>query len=118
MNGIVINIDPVAFHIGSFELRWYSVAVLAAIIVAVLIGAREAKKKGIPSDEIFSLALWAIVGGIAGARLFHVIDHFGYYTGNPSQILHFQGLAIWGALAGGGLAAVVYARLRHLPLGR
>ncbi len=37
---------------------------------------------------------------------------------NPAQILGFQGLAIWGGLAGGGLALIIYARVRHLPLGR
>ena len=118
MNGIVINIDPVIFHLGAFELRWYSLAIILAIIAAVLITVRLGKKKGIATEEIYSLAIWAVIAGIVGARLFHVIDHFDYYTGNPLQILQFQGLSIYGALAGGGVAAVVYAKIRHIPLGR
>ncbi len=101
MNGIVINIDPVIFHLGAFELRWYSLAIILAVVAAVLITARLGKKKGIASGEIYSLAIWVVISGVVGARLFHVIDHFGYYMSNPSQILQFQGLAIWGALAGG-----------------
>ncbi len=118
MNGIVINIDPVILRLGSFELRWYSLAIMLAVVAAVLISAHQGKKKGIATGEIYSLALWVVISGIVGARLFHVIDHFGYYINNPSQIVQFQGLAIWGALLGGGVALIVYARSRHLSLGR
>ncbi len=118
MSGIVINIDPVIFHLGGFELRWYGLAIMLAIVAAVLITARLGKKKGIDSGEIYSLAIWVVISGVVGARLFHVIDNFGYYMSNPSQILQFQGLAIWGALGGGGLALILYVRIRHLPLGR
>lgn len=118
MNGIVINIDPVIFHLGGFELRWYGLAIMLAIVAAVLITAHQGKKKGIDSGEIYSLAIWVVISGVVGARLFHVIDYFGYYMSNPSQILQFQGLAIWGALGGGGLALILYVRIRHLPLGR
>lgn len=118
MNGIVINIDPVILHLGGFELRWYSLAIILAIVVAVLIAVHQGKKKGIAAEAIQSLAIWVVIGGVVGARLFHVIDNFGYYMSNPSQIWQFQGLAIWGALAGGGLALIIYAKSQHLPLGR
>ncbi len=118
MNGIVINIDPVIFHFGVFELRWYSLAITLAVVAAVLITAHQGKKKGIDPAEIYSLALWAVIAGIVGARLFHVIDQWEYYAGDPLQILQFQqgDLAIWGALVGGGVAATAYAKIRHIPL--
>ncbi len=120
MNGIVINIDTVIFHMGAFELRWYSLTMMLAIVAAVLIAAYLGKRKGIATEEIYSLALWVVISGIVGARLFHVLDQWQYYAGNPLQILQFQqgGLAIWGALVGGGVAAVVCTRIRHIPLGR
>ena len=119
MNGIVINIDPVIFNLGGFELRWYSLFIMLAVVAAVLITAHQAKKKGIATSEIYSLALWVVLAGMLGARLLHIIDQWEYYAGNPLQILQLQqgGLAIWGALAGGGLALILYARSRHLSLG-
>jgi phosphatidylglycerol:prolipoprotein diacylglycerol transferase len=60
----------------------------------------------------------------AGDRAFctggNTKEYAEYYAGNPLQILQLQqgGLAIWGALAGGGVALLVYAGIKHLPLGR
>src|SRR4030042_1070148 len=120
MNGIVININPIILQIGSFELRWYGVAIALAVVAAVWVGAPRAKKKGIPADEIYFLAPWVLIGGLVGARLFHAVDNFGYYAANPLQIIKLQqgGLAIWGGLLGGGIAGVIFARIRHVPLGR
>lgn len=120
MNGIVINIDPIIFHIGDFTFRWYSLAIMLAVVAAVLITAYRGKKKGIAADDIYSAALWVVFGGVVGARLVHVIDQWAYYAGNPLHIVQLQqgGLAIWGALAGGGLALLIYGIVRHLPLGR
>lgn len=118
MNGIIINIDPVVFQLGALHVHWYSLAIMLAIIAAVIISAQQGKKRGIATEHIYSLALWVVLGGIAGARLSHVIDHWEHYLSNPAQILGFQGLAIWGGMVGGGLALIIYARLQHLPLGR
>lgn len=120
MNGILINIDPVIFRLGSLEIRWYTVAVVAAIVVALLVAVREFKEKDIPTDNIYSLLPWMLVSGIVGARLFHVFDRWGYYATNPLQIIQFQqgGLAIWGAVIGGGLAIIIYSRVKHMLLGQ
>jgi len=116
MNGIVINIDPIALQIGHFMLSWYSIIVILAVIAVVIISLREARRKGISTDLMFSLAPWVLIGGIVGARFFHVIDRWELYASNPLQMFAFWqgGLAIWGALAGGALAAVIFTRLKKI----
>jgi len=120
MNGIIINIDPVILHLGSFELRWYSLAIIVAVLVGIAVAVREAKIKGLNLDIIYSLAPWLLIAVIAGARLFHVVDQWGYYAANPWEIIQIQhgGLAIWGALVAGGMAIVSYAKLSHISIGR
>ena len=120
MSGIVINIDPVITRLGGLEIRWYSVAILAGIIAAVVISIFEGKRKGVSGDLILSLAPVALVGGIVGARFFHLFDHWSYYMANPAQIIQIQegGLAIWGALVGGALAITIYAWRVRTPIGK
>lgn len=120
MNGIVIDIDPTILHFGQFEIRWYPVIIMLAVAAAVLVAARQFKKRGILPEEVYSLLPWVLVAGIAGARLFHVIDEWGYYSANPVQAFSLWqgGLAIWGGIVGGGIATVAYSKVRHLPMGR
>src|SRR3989304_2421142 len=118
MNGIVINIDPVIFQIAHFQIRWYSLIIMTAVAVGLLIAARALKQRGLSPEVIYSLAPWLLVGGIIGARAFHIIDQWGYYAQNPGQILQLQlgGLAIYGAIAGGAIALIVYARRKRISI--
>lgn len=71
-------------------------------------------------DQVYSVSIWAVVGGIVGARLFHIIDKLDYYLANPMAILAFQdgGLAILGGIVGGTVTGILYARREHLPVGK
>ncbi|HBG74712.1 MAG: prolipoprotein diacylglyceryl transferase [Chloroflexi bacterium GWB2_49_20] len=109
---ITISIDPIIFSFGPFTLRWYSLIVLTAIGVATWLTAYEASKKGFKKDDIYELAMWVIPGGLIGARLFHVLDHWSdLFAANPISSLYIWegGLAIWGALAGGLLTIAILA---------
>ena len=116
MNGIVINIDPVAFSVGHFELRWYSIFVVLAFVAGTMVAVKRCKKVGMTADQVYTLVMVVALGGLVGARLFHVLDRLSYYMENPGQILGFEGLAIWGGLIGGGVATLVYARVTKIPL--
>lgn len=118
---ITISIDPVIFSIGHFMVRWYSLIVLGAIGLGVWLAAREAGRKGFKMDEIYDAALGVVLGGLLGARLFHVLDHWPHeYAANPLRALYVWegGLAIWGGVAGGLVAVALLARRRGWPLPR
>lgn len=101
---ITISIDPIILNIGYFALRWYSLILLVAIVIGVWLTAREAERKGFKKDDVYEAAVWIIVGGIIGARLFHVLDHWSdVFAVDPLRALYVWegGLAIWGAVTGG-----------------
>jgi len=110
-----VSIDPIIFSIGHFMVRWYGIIVLAAIVAGVWLTAREAERKGFKKDDIYDGAMWVVLGGLLGARLFHVADHWNdMFAANPVRALYVWegGLAIWGAVVGGLIAAALLARAR------
>lgn len=116
-----ISIDPIIFSLGHFALRWYSLIVLAAVGAGLWISGREAERKGFRQGAISDLALWLLPGGLVGARLFHVLDHWPHeYAADPVRVLYIWqgGLAIWGAVVGGLGALALYAWRSRLPLPR
>jgi len=112
---ITININPIAFSIGAFEVRWYGIMVVLAVVAVIAISLREAKRVGLAEEHIYSVGLWGIIGGIIVSRLFHVIDKWGYYMAHPGQIIGFEGLTVYGAVLGALLAVLIYGLVNKLP---
>ena len=104
---LTISIDPVAFTIGSHQVRWWGIIAGIAIIVMLVVMLREAKKIGIERD-LYSIFLWGIVGGYIGGRLAYVIYDWDYFVANPRDIIGFAGLAQNGMIIGIIGAALIY----------
>lgn len=118
---ITISIDPIIFSIAQFHLRWYSLIVISAIFIGVWLALKEVERKGFNKDKITDSLIWIIVGGLIGARLFHVIDHWpDEFSANPLRAFSIWegGLAIWGGVIGGMIATAILARQQHWKLPR
>ena len=116
---ITISIDPIIFTMGHFHLRWYSLIVISAILIGVWLALKEAERKGFNKDKITDSLIWIIIAGLIGARLFHVIDHWpDEFAANPLRAFAIWegGLAIWGGVIGGLIAAAILARIQHWNL--
>ena len=70
-------------------------------------------------DRIYVFGGAVVAGGLAGARLLHVVDNWPLYAVRPETILAFWdgGTAVTGAFAGSSLAGLLAARALRLPLG-
>jgi len=58
-----IGIDPIAAHLGGFNLYWYGVLVAVGFIVAIWLGTREADREGLDGDQVLSAVLVAALSG-------------------------------------------------------
>lgn len=105
-----ITLDPIIAHIGPLVLRWYGLILVTAIGLGIWLTAREAERRGIKKDDVYEVAIYIILGGILGARLFHVLDQWSNeFAADPIRALYIWegGLAIWGAVVGGLVAAAL-----------
>lgn len=83
-----------------------------AVAIAVWFGQLRLKRAGLPVESFSSIILWGIVGGLIGARLFHIGDHLPYYVSHPLEAfaVYEGGLAAYGAFIGGILGGCIAAR--------
>jgi phosphatidylglycerol:prolipoprotein diacylglycerol transferase len=117
---IEINIDPVLLRLGLLMITWHGFFTAVGVLAGIYLATRFAVERGFTEDDIMSVALWCVVGGIIGARLFHVVDAWEYYSADPLAILRVNegGLAIWGTIVGGPIAGAIYCHYRGLSIPR
>ncbi len=116
---VEIVVGPIVQSFGPLVLAWHGLFTLLAVGTAVILVGRWAPMRGIDPDDIYSIAIWAIIGGIVGARLVHVVDNWSFYQGNPGQMIAIWsgGIGLWGGILGGLLGGTAYSLLRGHPVG-
>ena len=112
------KIDPVAFRIGAWPVRWYGLLIGLGMVIAYSLFMREVRRKGMDEDQAFDLMFWAIVIGFIGARLYYVLFSWEAYHLDPISILFIWqgGLAIYGGVIAGGIVLYYFARRYQQPL--
>jgi phosphatidylglycerol:prolipoprotein diacylglycerol transferase len=110
---------PVLIEFGRFEIRSYGVIVGLSFLIALWMSTREAERKGLDPKLVQDFALYALVGGIIGARLYFVLFSApGYFLEHPWEIFAVWsgGIGIIGALLGGLPVAVWFCQRRKISL--
>ena len=104
------------YDFGPFAIRWYGLLIATAVLLGVTVARWLAKKRSVDPELMSDLVLWMVIGAIPGARLYYVLFEWDQYSGNPIQALAIWqgGIAIHGALIGGTLAALIFARLKKV----
>lgn len=117
---------PDGFYIGSFKIYFYGIIVTTGVILAAWLASYEARRRKLESDKVWDALVWLMVGGIIGARLWHVFTPpksmveqgitTGFYLTHPLDLINIRngGLGIPGAVIGGVLALLWFCRKHRL----
>ena len=108
---------PELFRIGDFPIRSFGVMLLIGFAVGNWLAVRRAGKYGIDKDALTSLAVWAVLMGVLGARVFWVLQEWSFYSKNPSEILKVTvgGMSIYGGIVFGLLTVLIWCRRTKVP---
>jgi len=107
---------PVLFEWGPLSIRWYGLLIASAVLIGVTLSQYLASRRNLNPDLISDLAIWLVVAAIPSARLYYVLFQWPEYAQHPDQILAIWkgGIAIHGAVLGGLVAALIFAKVRQV----
>ena len=117
---VTIGWDPNIAKFGSLQLTWHGIFTAVGIALGVYLGVWLARKEGFTEDDGYSIALVGVPAGIIGARAMFVLENRAQFEGHWVDVLRINegGITLYGAIAGGVLAAVAYGWFRRMPVRR
>jgi len=118
---IVHNFNPVLIDLGLFQLRWYSIAYILAILIGWLYASKIIKQtekntfnfKQINRSDFDESIIYIVIGIIAGGRFGYIIFYnFEYYIQNFFEIFKIWqgGMSFHGGLIGVIISIIIYSK--------
>jgi phosphatidylglycerol:prolipoprotein diacylglycerol transferase len=113
----LINITPGSQVIPGFFIGWYGLLYLVGLAVLLLVSQREAERRGYAPSHVWNAFLVVAAFALIGARLYHVIDQWAFYSHDPLKAIlpPYSGLGLYGGIAGAIVGILLYVRWKHLP---
>lgn len=104
-------------QLGPIALQPFGILSAAGILLASKLLVREARRRGLDTEPLEKLATWAVVGGIIGAHLVHLLLYHPeeLRENGPLQLFKvWDGLSSTGGALGGVMACVLFMRRRGI----
>jgi phosphatidylglycerol:prolipoprotein diacylglycerol transferase len=112
-----------AMRIVGLPIRGYGVFLMLGVVTAVSIVAVRSKLIGVSVDQVLALAIWSVIGGMVGARLFYVIQKWSELKGDSLVEKLFEafkftegGLVVYGGLFGGLAVSMIWCFVKKVPM--
>jgi prolipoprotein diacylglyceryl transferase len=121
-HGVVASLPSPSFNsidIGPLSLNIYGLAIALGVVAAVWLFGKRLEERGAgTTDDASSIAIWAVLAGVIGARLYHVATDWDRFTDNYGAIpkLWEGGLGIPGGLAFGIPTGLLVARHKGISM--
>lgn len=114
--GLKLNVDRVAFNIGSLPIYWYGIIIATGFILGILYCSKRSHEFGVNADRLIDVILIGSLGGILGARIYYVAFQWEYYSRNLDLIFNTRsgGMAIYGGIIGALIAGALMCKLRRV----
>ena len=113
------ELNPNILSAGNISIKWYGVILAAAFLCAFFYIFYKSKEFEIKKEFVYDLTFASTIPAIIGARLYYVAFFPGdFYINHPEKILAISegGIAIYGAIIGGAIGAIILCMIKKLPV--
>ena len=109
---------PIIFELGPIVVRWYGLLIALAVLIGLTLSQYLAKRRKVDPELLGDLAIWLVIFAIPAARIYYVLFEWQEYSQRPEDIIAIWkgGIAIHGAIIGGTLGTIIFARLNRISL--
>ena len=116
--GICIEELPYKITVFGIDIAFYGILIAIAVLLAVFLSVSRAKKTGQKPGDYYDLAIIGVISAIIGARIYYILFNLDYFLEDPVRMIQIRngGLAVYGGIIGGFLAAFVVCRVKKIRL--
>ena len=110
--------SKVAFRFFGLPVYKYAVCIVFGIALSLILMRLSKNKFGIDYEDVIKCAIWTIIFGTIGARLFYIIFNLDYYIHHLTSIFLLKqgGLAIYGGLIAGAVTIFIYCNKKKIDV--
>lgn len=112
---IEIDVDPF-IDVGPIEIAWHGLTTALGILLAAFIAIRYARRRGMETEALTTVLIWAALAGMVGAKLLFLIETDAGGLVDPAAWLDSYGFSFYGGLIFGATAAALLFRRFGLDL--
>lgn len=112
--GLYLKDVPQGFTVFGFYISLYGVIIAIGMLLGIAIVAQLAKKTGQNPDDYWDFAIYGVIFGLIGARIYYVVFEWDAYKDNLLEIFHVRngGMAIYGGVIGAFITLFVWCRIK------
>ncbi len=104
---------PILFSIGNLHFYSYGLMIAIGILAAFWVMERRAPRYGLDKDMGFTLGIFAVVGGVVGAKLLYILVELPNFIADPSLWKNVgEGFVIYGGILGGLAGGLLGCRIK------
>lgn len=117
---IGIHLDNVGktVTVFGFDIAYYGIVIGIGMLAGIAMAMMEAKRTNQNQEDYIDIAIFGIIFGIIGARIYYVVFAWDMYKDNLLEIFNTRhgGLAIYGGVIAAVITVFVVARVKKLPV--
>lgn len=114
---LCLTVNRVAFTVFGRAIYWYAICIMTGYLAALLFVMKTCEKRGVSKDTVFDIAFWGLLMSLICARLYYCIFDWKSIGGFWGIFkIREGGIAIYGALIGAIMTALVYCKRKKLPM--